>query len=89
MIFRPRIMQIDPHQFLGLGINPRAAHIAKMVLWIGFLQWHFRTHGNVSPPEPVIRKFDNIQHRDALITYKSCGHAHRPLLDLKVQPTLL
>jgi hypothetical protein len=46
-----------------------------MVLWIGYLQWHFRTHGNVSPPEPVIRKFANIQNRDALLTWKRSHYA--------------
>ncbi|MBL8445680.1 MAG: class I SAM-dependent DNA methyltransferase, partial [Zoogloeaceae bacterium] len=60
---------VDPHQFLGLEINPRAARIAEMVLWIGYLQWHYRTHGSVSPPEPVLRDFRNIQQRDALIDY--------------------
>jgi len=34
---------VDPHQFLGIELNPRAASIAEMVLWIGYLQWHFRT----------------------------------------------
>jgi hypothetical protein len=38
---------IDPHQFLGLEINPRAAAIAELVLWIGYLQWHFRTKGGI------------------------------------------
>ena len=52
---------INPQQFLGLEINPCAAHIADMVLWIGFLQWHFRTHGNITPPEPIINKYDNLQ----------------------------
>ena len=61
---------VDPHQFLGLEINPRAARIAEMVLWIGYLQWHFRTHGSVNPPEPVLRDFRNIEHRDALIEYE-------------------
>ena len=60
---------VDPHQFLGLEINPRAARIAEMVLWIGYLQWHYRTHGKVNPPEPVLRDFHNIENRDALITY--------------------
>jgi hypothetical protein len=69
------LLQVDPHQFLGLEINPRASHIAEMVLWIGYLQWHFRTHGNVSPPEPVIKKFDNIQNQDALISYKGWKYA--------------
>ncbi|ACR01340.1 class I SAM-dependent DNA methyltransferase [Thauera aminoaromatica] len=61
---------VDPQQFLGLEINPRAARIAEMVLWIGYLQWHFRTHGSVNPPEPVLRDFRNIEHRDALIEYE-------------------
>ncbi|MDR0827648.1 MAG: DNA methylase [Desulfovibrio sp.] len=68
--YQQTLLQVDPHQFLGLEVNPRAAHIAEMVLWIGYLQWHFRTHGNVNPPEPVIKKFDNIQCRDALLTWK-------------------
>lgn len=62
-------LTVDPHQFLGLEINPRAAKIAEMVLWIGYLQWHFRTHGKVNPPEPVLRDFHNIEHRDALIKF--------------------
>ncbi|VVN25410.1 class I SAM-dependent DNA methyltransferase [Pseudomonas fluorescens] len=62
-------LTVDPHQFLGMEINPRAAKIAEMVLWIGYLQWHFRTYGKVNPPEPVLRDFHNIEHRDALITY--------------------
>ncbi len=69
------MLEVDPHQFLGLEINVRAAHIAEMVLWIGYLQWHFRTHGNVNPPEPVIKKFNNIQCRDALLTWKSWKYA--------------
>ncbi len=28
-------LTIDPHQFFGLEINPRAAAIAEIVLWIG------------------------------------------------------
>ncbi|PKO52176.1 MAG: SAM-dependent methyltransferase, partial [Betaproteobacteria bacterium HGW-Betaproteobacteria-21] len=60
---------VDPHQFLGIEINPRAAAIAEMVLWIGYLQWHFRTHGHINPPQPVLRAFDNIECRDAVLAY--------------------
>ena len=74
---------VDPHQFLCLEINPRAARIAEMVLWIGYLQWHYRTHGKINPPEPVLRDFKNIENRDALITYDAqellCDDAGRPL----------
>ncbi len=63
-------VSVDPHQLLGLEVNPRAAAIAETVLWIGYLQWHFRTHGSVQPPEPVIRDFRNIACRDALIDWE-------------------
>jgi hypothetical protein len=62
-------LTVDPHQFLGIEINPRAAAIAEMVLWIGYLQWHFRTKGNVTPPEPVLKDFKNIECRDALLLW--------------------
>ncbi|MFA7331869.1 MAG: DNA methyltransferase [Candidatus Delongbacteria bacterium] len=60
---------VDPHQFLGLELNPRAAAIAEMVLWIGYLQWHYRVHGHVQPPQPVLRDFHNILCRDALLDW--------------------
>jgi len=62
-------LTVDPHQFLGLEINPRAAAIAELVLWIGYLQWHFRTRGHVMPEQPVLRDFHNIEHRDAVLAY--------------------
>lgn len=60
---------VDPHQLLGIEVNPRAAAITDMVLWIGYLQWHFRTRGNIQPTEPVIKKFRNIECRDAVLTW--------------------
>lgn len=59
---------VDPHQFLGLEINTRAAAIAELVLWIGYLQWHFRTRGGI-PDEPILRKFDNIKVMNAVLTW--------------------
>jgi hypothetical protein len=59
---------IDPHQFLGLEVNPRAAAIAELVLWIGFLQWHFRTRGGL-PPEPILRDFKTIKVQDAVLAW--------------------
>lgn len=68
----PPATTVDPHQFLGLELNGRAVAIAELVLWIGYLQWHFRVHGNVLPAEPVLKKFDNIVERDAVLAYD--GH---------------
>src|SRR5215218_10909603 len=62
-------LTVDPHQLLGIEVNPRAAAITDLVLWIGYLQWHFRTRGEALPPQPVIRKFHNIECRDAVLEY--------------------
>src|SRR4029077_6469600 len=67
---------IDPHQFLGLEINPRAAAIAELVLWIGHLQWHVRTKGG-KPSEPILRAFKNIVVKDAVLAVNG-EHSHRP-----------
>ncbi len=60
---------VGPHQLLGLEINPRAAAIAELVLWIGYLQWHLRTTGGARPPEPVIDRVRHIECRDAVLDY--------------------
>ncbi|MFZ5731573.1 MAG: class I SAM-dependent DNA methyltransferase, partial [Pseudomonadota bacterium] len=48
--------------------NPRAAAIAELVLWIGYLQWHFRTKGG-PPDEPILKAFKNIQVKNAVLTW--------------------
>ena len=60
---------VDPHQFLGLEKNPRAVPVAELVLWIGYLQWHFRTRGNAPLAEPILRDFRNIRAGDALLAF--------------------
>lgn len=59
---------VSPRQFIGLEINPRAAEIAELVLWIGYLQWHFRTKGG-EPSEPIIKEFKNVHKMDAVLNY--------------------
>ena len=47
---------VRPEQFFGIEVNPRAAAISELVLWIGYLQWHLRTHGGAAGlPEPILR----------------------------------
>ncbi|MDM8181021.1 class I SAM-dependent DNA methyltransferase [Marinobacter salarius] len=75
-------LTVDPHQFLGLEINPRAAQIAELVLWIGYLQWHYRLNDRLDLPEPILRDFKNIECRDALIEYDS----REPELDDNGEP---
>ncbi len=76
-------VMVTPANFLGLEINPRAAAIAELVLWIGFLQWHLRTRGALQGlAEPIIRDLHNVECRDAVLDWDE----RHPLLDAKGQP---
>ncbi|WP_421928329.1 DNA methyltransferase [Neoaquamicrobium sediminum] len=64
---------VDPHQFLGVELNPRAAAIAELVVWIGYLQQHYRTRDG-HPSEPILKAFRNInfgrrEGYDAVLTW--------------------
>lgn len=68
---------LSPANFFGIELNPRAAAIAEQVLWIGFLQWQLRTHGNLHTlPEPIIKDLHNIENRDAVLDYDAKTELH-------------
>lgn len=51
----------DPRTFLGLELNPRAARIAELVLWIGYHQTQARLHGeDYLIDGPVLHDYGNI-----------------------------
>ena len=58
-------------QLRGIELNERAASLAELVLWIGYLQWHIRTSGRAGVAEPVVHDYGNIEHRDAVLAYDS------------------
>ena len=64
-------------QLRGIELNERAAALAELVLWIGFLQWHIRTRGNQAVAEPVVHDYGNIECRDAVLAWD----AQEPMRD--------
>ena len=69
-------------QLRGIELNPRAAALAELVLWIGYLQWQIRTFGNAGVAEPVVHNYGNIENRDAVMAWD----ARAPALDASGQP---
>lgn len=51
---------VDPRQFYGLELNPRAAAIAELVLWIGYLQASYRRDPDYNPRDPVLSDFGTV-----------------------------
>ncbi len=76
-------VRVTPRQLLGIEVNPRAAAIAELVLWIGFLRWRLQTAGDVGHlPEPILANYHNIERRDAVLAWD----AIEPLLDPAGRP---
>jgi len=51
----------------GIEINPLAAELARTTVWIGDIQWSIQ-NGIRSRPEPILRRLDTIECRDALLS---------------------
>lgn len=66
---------VSPRQLLGIELNPRAAAIADVVLRIGYLQWHIRTHGLTHLAEPLLDSFQSIENRDAVLVKTGTTYA--------------
>jgi hypothetical protein len=58
---------VHPRNFLGLELNPRAAAIAELVLWLGYLQWQMRNGGQIA--DPVLERLSNITAMDAVLKH--------------------
>jgi len=69
--------QVHPSQLYGLETNVYAQELASVVVWIGYLQW-LNQNGIGWPTEPILRKLDNILHRDAILTSDADGKPAEP-----------
>lgn len=58
--------RVTPEAVLGIEINPYAAEIARVTIWIGELQWQLRNGFAVSR-SPILGQLKQIECRDALL----------------------
>ncbi len=66
MGLEPGFPSIGPEAMLGIEVNTFAVELARVSVWIGHIQWA-RSHGYPVPSDPVLRKLDNIECRDAVL----------------------
>ncbi len=57
-----------PHNMLGIELNEYAAELARVTVWIGEIQWRL-SKGYEFKLNPVLEPLDNIECRDALLTF--------------------
>ncbi|MBX3491009.1 class I SAM-dependent DNA methyltransferase [Parvibaculum sp.] len=58
--------EIGPECVLGIEINPYAAELARVSVWIGEIQWMKRNGFGVRT-NPILTNLDTIQNRDAIL----------------------
>ena len=67
----------DPRQLYGIEINEYAHELAQATVWIGYIQW-LHENGFGWPAEPLLKKLDNIEHKDAILAFDADGNPVEP-----------
>ncbi|HLO61724.1 MAG TPA: DNA methyltransferase [Azonexus sp.] len=65
-LHRQLIIETCPANVMGIEINPYAAELARVTIWIGEIQWML-AHGYEIRRNPILAKLDHIECRDAVL----------------------
>ena len=65
--FQRAFPEIGPVNVKGIEINPYAAELARVSVWIGEIQW-MRRNGFSEARDPILKPLDTIECRDAILT---------------------
>ncbi len=69
--------QVGPHVVHGIELNTYAAELARVVIWIGEIQWML-SNGFAYLRDPILRPLHNIECRDAVLTLAEGGEVDEP-----------
>ncbi|MEH6661778.1 MAG: class I SAM-dependent DNA methyltransferase, partial [Parasphingorhabdus sp.] len=68
--------RVGPESVLGIELNPYAAELARVSVWIGEIQW-MRRNGFAAAKNPILRPLGTIENRDAVLTIDRDGKPQR------------
>ncbi len=74
---RTKLPEVGPAQVLGIELNPYAAELARVVIWIGEIQWML-ANGFSYLRDPILRPLDTIECRDAILDLSDPEHPREP-----------
>jgi len=78
----PDDQRVGPDAVLGIEINPYAAELARLTVWITELQWQLRNSFGIHRA-PILGRLEGIVCRDALVTREG-GEAVWPESDVAI-----
>lgn len=67
--------RVGPEAVKGIELNPYAAELARVSIWIGEIQW-MRENGFSVADNPILKPLDSIECGDALIRQSETGEWH-------------
>ncbi|MDO9243871.1 MAG: N-6 DNA methylase, partial [Rhodocyclaceae bacterium] len=67
-------IEVSPANVLGIELDPYAAELARVTVWIGEIQWMLRSGYPVST-QPILKPLETIENRDALMKVGAGGTA--------------
>ena len=65
--FQRAFPEVGPANVRGIEINPYAAELARVSVWVGEIQW-MRRNGFAEARDPILKPLDTIECRDAILT---------------------
>lgn len=65
-LHRQLMIETSPANVMGIEINPYAAELTRVTIWIGEIQWML-AHGYEIRRNPILAKLDHIECRDAIV----------------------
>ena len=68
--FQRAFPEVGPANVKGIELNPYAAELARVSVWIGEIQW-MRRNGFEEARDPILKPLDTIECRDAILTADS------------------
>lgn len=75
--------RVGPECVLGIELNPYAAELARVSVWIGEIQW-MRRNGFDAAKNPILRNLETIECRDAVLDEATGERAQWPEADVVV-----
>lgn len=73
----PEFPRVGPEIVHGIELNAYAAELARVTVWIGEIQW-MMSNGFSYRTEPILRKLDTIEQRDAIMDLETDPEKPRP-----------
>lgn len=76
-LHRELVIETSPANVLGIELNPYAAELARVTVWIGEIQWML-SHGYALRRDPILQPLNHIECRDAVLEFNPLDKGGRP-----------